>query len=77
MKEWVDPDGTVWHKGVEQPKLKGKREPTDPEPIRQARIEKKKIAAQKKEIKLLKHAQKQKEARIAEAKKREELKNKG
>ena len=28
MKEFVDKDGTVYHKGVEQPKLKGTLEPT-------------------------------------------------
>lgn len=28
MKEYVDKDGTVFHKGVEQPKLKGKLKPT-------------------------------------------------
>lgn len=28
MKEFVDADGNVFHKGVEQPKLKGKKKPT-------------------------------------------------
>jgi len=28
MKEFVDADGTVYHRGVEQPKLKGTLEPT-------------------------------------------------
>jgi len=28
MKEFVDKDGTVFHKGVEQPDLKGTLEPT-------------------------------------------------
>jgi len=32
MKEFVHKDGTVYHKGVEQPKLKGTLEPTRPKP---------------------------------------------
>lgn len=29
MNEFVHADGTVYHKGVEQPELKGKKEPTE------------------------------------------------
>ena len=32
MKVFVDPQGNVFHKGVEQPKLKGTLEPTKPKP---------------------------------------------
>jgi len=32
MKEFVHKDGTVFHKGVEQPKLKGTLTPTEPKP---------------------------------------------
>ena len=32
MNEFVDKDGTVFHKGVEQPKLKGTLSPTKVEP---------------------------------------------
>jgi hypothetical protein len=32
MKEFVHKDGTVFHKGVEQPKLKGTLPPTEPKP---------------------------------------------
>ena len=32
MKEFVDPQGNVFHKGKEQPKLKGTLEPTKPKP---------------------------------------------
>ena len=32
MKEFVDKDGTVFHKGVEQPKLKGTLSPTKVKP---------------------------------------------
>jgi len=42
MNEFVHVDGTVYHKGVEQPELKGKRKPT---PI----IEKPKISKKEKE----------------------------
>jgi len=35
MKEFVDQDGTVYHFGEEQPKLKGKLPPTDIEKIKQ------------------------------------------
>lgn len=77
MKEWVDPDGTVWHKGVEQPKLKGTLTPTDVEKIRAQQKAKKEEAKRKKQLKLLKHAEKQKAARKKEADKKEKLKQKG
>jgi len=32
MKEFVDPDGNVFHKGKEQPKLKGTLNPTEAKP---------------------------------------------
>jgi len=32
MTEFVDPQGNVFHKGVEQPKLKGTLQPTKPKP---------------------------------------------
>jgi len=34
MKELVDPQGNVFHKGKEQPKLKGTLEPTKPKPVK-------------------------------------------
>lgn len=37
MAIWVDPDGTVYEKGVENPKLKGKHKPSDPKKIRAER----------------------------------------
>ena len=42
MKEFVHKDGTVFHKGIEQPKLKGTLEPTEPRP------EKKKLSKSEK-----------------------------
>jgi len=43
MKEFVDKDGNVFHKGKEQPKLKGTLEPTKPKP------EKKKLTRREKD----------------------------
>ena len=42
MKEFVHKDGTVFHKGVEQPKLKGTLKPTEPKPEKKklSRLEK-------------------------------------
>ena len=45
MKEFVDKDGTVFHKGVEQPKLKGTLEPTKVKPKKK---KKKKLTADEK-----------------------------
>jgi|TARA_R110002096_G_scaffold212714_1_gene400192 hypothetical protein len=42
MKEFVDPQGNVFHKGKEQPKLKGTLNPTEPKPT------KKKLSKQEK-----------------------------
>ena len=44
MKEFVDKDGNVFHKGVEQPKLKGTLSPTKVKP----RKKKKKLSADEK-----------------------------
>ena len=43
MREFVDGQGNVFHKGVEQPKLKGTLKPTEPKPA------KKKLSKQEKE----------------------------
>ena len=43
MKEFVDTQGNVFHKGVEQPKLKGTLSPTKPKPP------KRKLSKQEKE----------------------------
>jgi len=63
MKEFVDADGTVYYKGVEQPKLKGTRPITDIVAIKKKQMENKekrriaenkkllKMAAEKKELK--------------------------
>lgn len=69
-KEFVDSDGTVFHKGVEQPKLKGTLPPTDVNAIKQKQQSRKakakkaehknllKMAAEKKELKKAIEAQK-------------------
>ncbi len=62
-KEFVDTDGTVFYKGVEQPKLKGTLPPTNVEKIKashKANKSAKKVAENKK---LLKHAAKAKAAK--------------
>jgi hypothetical protein len=63
MKEFVDADGTVYYKGVEQPKMKGTRPVTDIVAIKKKQMENKekrriaenkkllKMAAEKKELK--------------------------
>jgi len=43
MKEFVDKEGNVFHKGIEQPKLKGTLKPTEPKP------EKKKLTKREKQ----------------------------
>ena len=52
MNEFVDKDGTVFHKGVEQPKLKGTLSPTKVEP------KKKTKRRTKEEILIARHNQK-------------------
>ena len=65
MKEFVDKDGTVFHKGVEQPKLKGTLKPTKVVPKKKTKRRTKDeilIARQKEKKAALKKAhQKQKD----------------
>ena len=61
MAEFVDKDGTVFHKGKEQPKLKGTLKPTKVKPVKKKRVKrrtrdqilvakhKEKMAAQRKQ----------------------------
>lgn len=51
LKEFVDKDGTVYHKGKEIPELKGTKEPTNSEKIKSSQKEKredKKVIQEKK-----------------------------
>lgn len=48
MKVFVDKDGTVYHSGEEQPKLKGKLPPTDVESIKKQQKEKRALNKEKK-----------------------------
>ena len=59
MNEFVDKDGTVYHKGKEQPKLKGTLPPTKVKP----RKKKKKLSADEKLFKDLANWKKRKKAR--------------
>jgi hypothetical protein len=50
MKEFVDKEGNVFHKGVEQPKLKGKLQPTVIKPSNKKKLTKKEKAELKLEL---------------------------
>jgi len=56
MKEFVDADGTVYHKGVEQPKMKGTRPVTDIAAIKKRQMENKEKRRKAENKKLLKMA---------------------
>jgi len=59
MNEFVDKDGNVFHKGKEQPKLKGTLKPTKVKPIKK----RKKLTADEKLQRDLKNWKKRKKAR--------------
>ena len=63
MKEFVDFNGNVLHKGVEQPELKGERPATDVDAIYAKRKAKKEAMLEVEEKSLLAHASKVKEAK--------------
>ena len=65
MKEFVDSEGNVYHKGVEQPKLKGKRQITDVDAIRKQRLAAKEVKRKKETKKLIKMAAEKKELKKA------------
>jgi len=65
MKEFVDAKGNVYHKGVEQPKLKGTRPVTDIVAIKakqKANKEKRRVAENKKLLKIAKEKKELKKA---------------
>lgn len=70
MKEFVDKDGTVYHKGVEQPKLKGKKKPTVIEPKKPKSLFERNKEKQEKQAKLAKRYQKKQEKLNGKPKKR-------
>ena len=65
MSEFVSAIGTVYHKGVEQPDLKGTRPITDIEALREKRKKNKEVMKVKEQKALLTHAKKAKEAKTA------------
>jgi hypothetical protein len=65
MNEFVDKDGTVFHKGKEQPKLKGTLKPTKVKP----RKKKKKLTADEKLYKDLASWKKRKKVKRKQKKK--------
>jgi len=72
MKEFVAKDGTVYFEGVEQPKLKGKKEITDVDKIKK---EQKKKSIERKKHKIL-NADKKEEKLIKEYNKKKKIKKK-
>lgn len=72
MNEFVDSDGTVFHKGVEVPKLKGKRPISDVESIKNE--QKRKVAEKKKKQK--ERELKKEERLVKEYKKKQKAKKK-
>lgn len=81
MAEFVDKDGNVFHFGEEKPELKGTKEPSDVEKIREEQKKKRKenkskkeLRAKMKEERLVKqYAKKMKVKKKEEVKKQEEL----
>jgi len=64
MKVFVDKEGNVFHKGKEQPKLKGTLPPTKVKPKKKKKKKKKKLSADNELFKLAaEHKQKQKDKR--------------
>ena len=71
MKEFVDKDGNVFHKGKEQPKLKGTLKPT------KVKLPKKKVKRRSKEQMLVaRHKEKKVELRKAVRKQKDFLNHK-
>lgn len=66
MKEFVDKDGNVFHKGIEQPKLKGTLPPTKIKP----RKKKKKLSADEKLYKRIKDYKKKQKIKKRQQKKK-------
>jgi hypothetical protein len=76
MKEFVEGDGTVYHKGVVQPSLKGKRPITDVVALREERKNAKETKAVQHEKALLKMAAEKKELKSAMAAQKDFLNHK-
>ena len=70
MNEYVDKDGNVFHKGKEQPKLKGTLPPTKIKPKKKAK------RRSKEEILLARHEQKKKVLKKAKTKLNDKIKRK-
>ena len=81
MAEFVDKDKNVYHFGEEQPKLKGKKEPSDVEKIRSEQKKKREETKKKKELRaklkderlVKQYAKKKKALKKAEEKKQREI----
>ena len=62
MKEFVDKDGSVYHKGKEQPKLKGTKKPTKVSPPKKKKLVSKRSKRRTKEQMLVARHKEKKEA---------------
>ena len=69
MKEFVDKDGTVYHMGKEQPKLKGTLKPTKVKPVKKKATKRR----TKEQILLAREAEKRAELRKAHKKQKDFL----
>ena len=76
MREFVDKDGTVYHFGVEQKKLKGTLPPSNVEKIRDEQKAKKKIMKEKKAVREQKKLDRENEKRKKEREQQKKIKEK-
>ena len=72
MNEFVDGDGNVFHKGVEQPDLKGTLPPTKVKPVKKKKTKRR----SKEEILLARHEKKKKVLKKAKKKLNDKIKRK-
>ena len=75
MAEFVDKDGSVYHKGKEQPKLKGTKKPTKVSPPKKKKFESKKSKRRTKEQMLVARHKEKKEAIKKAVKKQQDFLN--
>ena len=75
MKEFVDKDGTVYHLGKEQPKLKGTLKPTKVSPPKKKKLVSKKSKRRTKEQMLIARHKEKKEAIKKAVKKQQDFLN--
>jgi hypothetical protein len=75
MAEFVDKDGSVYHKGKEQPKLKGTKKPTKVSPPKKKKLVSKRSKRRTKEQMLVARHKEKKEAIKKAVKKQQDFLN--